>query len=154
MFRRAMANQSTSPNFVLVTIRDARRGSTRLVCVEAPFLEGALQREHRLDSSDAGRRQLRHLILSSSDWTYTLSKPDALANVSPRYSPEVLEKVRALLSSRSNAELKRPETLDDLYVGKRGESYQAYRNAIAHVLLERGILCKRGCIAGELIVDR
>ena len=153
MFRAAIANDSTAPNYLLVTIRDGRSGSSRLVCVEAPFLEGALHREHDLDYSESGRRRVRQLILASRDRVFTLSQPAALANVAPRYSPGVLAEVRSVLSSRSDAQL-RSGSLDWLYASKPSDSYSAYRDAAAHVLLERGILCGRGCVVGNLYVGQ
>jgi hypothetical protein len=153
MFRAALANDSTAPNYVLVTIRDGRNRSSRLVCIEAPFLEGALHREHGLDYSESGQRRVRQLILASPDRIYTLSQPGALANVAPRYSPAVLAEVRSMLSSRSDAQL-RSASLDWLYVRRPSDSYSAYRDAAAHVLLERGILCGRGCVVGNLYVGQ
>lgn len=152
MFRAALENHSTAPNYVLVTIRDGRDGSSRLVCVEAPFLEGALHREHALDYSESGERRVQQL-LTNPNRVYTLSQPAALANVAPRYSPQVLTEVRSILFSRSDAQL-RSASLDWLYVSKSSESYSAYRDAVAHVLLERGILCGRGCVVGNLYVNQ
>ncbi len=152
MFRAAIDNHSTAPNYVLVTIREGGNGSATLVCIEAPFLEGALHREHDIAYSESGDRDVRKLLFASHDHTYTFSKSEALANVAPRYTPEVLAQVRSTLASRSKAEL-RPELLASLYEGKHGESYAAYRDAIAHVLLERGILCGRGCVVGTLYVE-
>ena len=91
-------------------------------------------------------------LLTNPNRVYTLSQPAALANVAPRYSPQVLTEVRSILSSRSDAQL-RSASLDWLYVSKSSESYSAYRDAVAHVLLERGILCGRGCVVGNLYVD-
>lgn len=39
------------------------------------------------------------------------------------------------------------------YMDRLAQEYSAYRDAIAHVLLERGLLPRRGCIAGFLTVD-
>ena len=153
MFRAAIANDSTAPNYVLITIRDGRNGSSRLVCVEAPFLEGALHREHGLDYSESGQRRARQLIVASRDRVFTFSQPAALANVAPRYSPAVLAQVRSVLSSRTDAQL-RSGSLDWLYASKPSDSYSAYRDAAAHVLLERGILCGRGCVVGNLYVGQ
>jgi len=152
MFRAAMANHSTAPNYVLVTIHDARTDSSRLVCIEAPFLEGALRREHNLENNEAGQRRLLQLVFEPPDRTYSFSKAEALTNVTPRYSPQVLNEVRALFSSRSEAQL-RSGSLDSVYAGKHGESCSAYRDAAAHALLERGILCGRGCDVGNLFIS-
>jgi hypothetical protein len=153
MFRAAIANESTAPNYVLVTIRDERNDSSRLVCIEAPFLEGALHREHGIDYSESGQRRVRQLIFASRDRVYTLSRSDALANVAPRYSPAVLAEVRSMLASRTDAQL-RAAPLDWIYARRSSDSYSAYRDAAAHVLLERGILCGRGCVAGNLYVGQ
>ena len=72
MFHAAMANQSTAPHYVLVTIHDARTDSFRLVCIEAPFLEGALRCEHNVENSEAGQRRLLRLIFEHPDHLHLL----------------------------------------------------------------------------------
>lgn len=153
MFRAALAKHSTAPDYVLVTIRNARTGSSHLVCVESGSLEAALHIEHRQPWNEFGARRVDQLLAASRDRTYTFSDSAALAHVTPSYSPELLAKVRSILSSRSNAQL-RSESLDWLYVGKPFRKYTAYRDAAAHVLLEHGILCARGCIASNLVVEQ
>jgi hypothetical protein len=152
MFRAALAKHSTSPDYVLATVRDARTGSSRVVCVESGSLEAALHIEHRQPWNEFGSRRVAQLLAASPDRTYTFSDPAALAHVTASYSPELLAKVRSILSSHSNAQL-RSEPLGWLYVGKPLRAYTAYRDAAAHVLLERGILCARGCVVSNLIVD-
>ncbi len=153
MFRKAVAHSTTAPYYVLLSIRDGRDGSTRMVCTDAPFLLGALHREHALGWDEAGRREALTLALASEDFTFTLSKPDALANVSAHYSPEVLAEVRQRLRTRTDAQLRRAKTLEPIYVEKTGPAWRAYRDATAHVLLERGILCGHGDWAPVLWVE-
>jgi hypothetical protein len=124
MFRAAIAKHSTSPDFVLVTVRDARSSSSQMVCVEAPSLEAALHVEYRMPYNELGARRIEELLFASPDRVYSFSKPAALAYVTPSYSREVLAKVRSILSSRSDAQL-RSASLDSLYVGKPYRAYEA-----------------------------
>ena len=67
-------------------------GSSQLVCMEAPFLEGALHREHDHDYGESGQRRVRELIFGSRNRVFTLSQPPALASVAPDIRPRCLLK--------------------------------------------------------------
>ena len=145
MFVRALANSSTAPDFVLITVVDARDESTRTVCTVAPFLKGALHIELGIPYDEDGRRQVRELALKQSDRVFRFSKPDALRNVQPGYTSRQLDSVRVLIAERPDSDLLDKRFVKTLYM-RRGGS----RNAVAHALLERGINCVRGCVVGDL----
>src|SRR6478735_8493073 len=46
MFCSALGNSSTSPNYIVVTVKSILTGETKEICTEAPFIEGAAGREN------------------------------------------------------------------------------------------------------------
>jgi hypothetical protein len=83
--------------------------------------------------------------------------------VQPYYSAAVLARVRQLLAPRTNAQLiddgmlhaERPRyRLAEIYAKRDRKSYAAYRDATAHVLLERGILVGMDDISGMLYTEK
>ena len=159
LYVRALKNQSTAPNYVLITLVDKRTGSSRVACTEAPFLLGAIHQEHELAYDENGERKAMSLALTQQDRTFTFSNPRAIKNVQPRYTEKQLEEMRGAVQECSDHELRRGLTPEDtdlqrkLFGTNRERSYGAYRDAVAHLLLERGLLPRRGCIAGWLTVD-
>jgi hypothetical protein len=151
LFRRALENHSTAPNFVLITLI-AADGSRRAACIPAPFLLGALARERHVGLEEALR-----LALSQPDLAFRFKDPEAIRNVRPSYTEALLAEVRERLKRRSRPELLAgfggSGPLDSLYSGYRGEEYAARRDAIAHVLIERGLLPGQGDPAGFLTVE-
>lgn len=157
MFVRALDNSSTAPDFVLITVVDARSGETRIVCTLASGLEGALHMEFGIPYDETGVRRVHDLALQQPDRIFRFSNPEALAHVSPDYSSKDLDVIRAETASRSDSELLNYELIQSLYMRKylyltnhRIEMRGRYKHAVAHVLLERGISCRRGCIMADL----
>jgi hypothetical protein len=146
MYRRGLANQSTAPLFVLVTLVDTKSGSERAACVDAPFLLGAIHIEHRLSYDDAGTSKAMAIALNQPDRRFSFKSAEALANVQPMYSAEVADSMRGKLTGKSDAQLR--EGLETY----KGELHLLYRpkgihktnvadlHAVCEVLLERGIL--------------
>jgi len=177
MYRRALANHSTAPLFVLITLRDVS-GTERLVCIPADFLIGAIQREYHLEFDMAGERRMQEIAIGQPGRVFAFSVPEARKNVEPRYSAAILAEVKAVLDSESASELleqmRRQPVYDmnhmDLkslraafdasaspaqkfaYKETKDAGHGAYRDAVAHVLLEHGILAGIGDISGRLYV--
>lgn len=163
MFRRAIQQGqtlgATGPLYVLVTLRDPSSSAERAAATPAPFLLGAIDIENHLDfpdpehppkNDDAIRAKLQRkelqIALSQPDRMFRFRNPQARRNVGPRYTPAVLAHVRQQLSGRSRSAIlaaarARNSWLHHLYTSKRDlASFRAYRDAVAHTLLERGIL--------------
>jgi hypothetical protein len=163
MFRRSLDQAQTfttaGPLYVIITLRDPSRGTERTAAIAAPFLFGAIDFEHHLpvpdpehppknDAEITAKRQRKELqiALSQPDRTFTFLNRQARKNVAPRYTPEVFAKVRHQLSLRSRGEIiaavhAKGSWLHRLYLSKRNwAEIQGYKDAVAHVLLERGIL--------------
>lgn len=161
MFRAALDNQSTAPNYVLVMIVAQEKGhaSPRLICTTANFLEGAIHQEYGLAYDEAGVQKTRNILLAKTDRTFVLTKPPAIKNVPCYYTEDQLSEVREILRSKTNdelthefdpGELRRKLTYSHV-MDKKAD--KAYRDAIAHVLLERGILCGMGCVSDATYIS-
>jgi hypothetical protein len=177
MYRRALAIHSTSPVFVLITLRDVS-GSERLVCVPADFLIGAIQKEYHLEYGGEGERRMQQIATDQPGRVFTFSVPGARENVEPSYSPAILAEVKGALDSDSASELReqmrrRPvydknhmdvKSLQSAfdasaspaqkleYKKTKDAGHYAYRDAVAQVLLEHGILAGIHDIGGDLYV--
>ena len=163
MFRTAMAkdnlaishSMSLSPLYVLITLRDPKTHQERKVCTLASFLQGSITEEHHLQNDTAGERKAFDIAMSAPNRAFEFMSRKARENVAPIYTPQQLEHVRQLLRGRSRAQLRREAPIDPfkepnqqsyvvkIYrreIGKKFWSSDAYMVAVAHVLLERGIL--------------
>lgn len=147
MFRKAFENTSTAPDFILVTIRDGRTGEQSTRCIESNFLLGSIHKENGIDYDEAGTARVLAIALKHFQEPVTLMNREALKNVLPRYTPEQLAAARKVLGEASAAQLKGRGFIDKLC---NGSAPQLEREAAAHVLLEHGIRCGRGCMTGGL----
>jgi hypothetical protein len=158
LFTRAIQNDSTAPNYVLITVVNDKTKEAGLVCTEAPFLLAAIHRERQITYDHPGVRKVKDLALAQTNRTFQFSREDALKNITHYYNEAMLIEMRSALKRFSNEEIRKGfrgdgQGLDKLYMQKPSQQYSAYRDAIAHVLLERGLLPRRGCVAGYLTVD-
>ena len=176
MFRRslyqAQALTTTGPLYIIITLRDPSRGTERTAAIPGPFLFGAIDLEYHLPVPDPehppknadeirAKRQRKELqiALSQPDRAFIFRNQLARKNVAPRYTPEIFAKVRHQLSFRSRGEIiaaarANESWLHRLYTSKQNwAEIRAYKNAVAHALLERGILVgQEDDYAGKLYV--
>ena len=173
MFRTAMAkdnmavsgSMSLSPLYVLITLRDPKTHQEREICTLASFLTGAIIEEHHLDYDNAGERKAFDIAMSTANRVFEFKKRKARGNVTPIYTPQQLEHVRQLLRGRSRAQLRREAPIDpfkepnqqsyvvQIYrreIGKKFWSSDALMVAVAHALLERGILVGDAHFGGSI----
>lgn len=158
LFAKAIQNRSTAPNYVLVTIVNDNTKEVRQGCVLAPFLLGALHDEQQIPYDAASIRKVEELALSNKEKIFHFKNGIALNNVRATYTPEILDEMRTALKSYSEKELRdgfngSETALMNLYMSKPGKLYLAYRDTIACVLLERGLLPRCGCVVGTLSID-
>jgi hypothetical protein len=149
LFVHALRNNSSAPEYVLFTLRSPGRAD-QVVCAEAPFLLGALQTE-----LGPGKDAVKFAEGRAETRLFELKQPRAIHNVGPHYSAEILAEVRGKLSGLGREALtlqlrSRDSPLHKLYKGKHGGEWQAYRNAVAHVLLSQGVPVGRGDPVGDL----
>lgn len=160
LFEKAILNDSTAPSYVLVKVCNVQTEISRMICTEAPFLLGAIHIEYNIPYDRAGSEQAIHFALANNGKVFRFSKPNAIESVKPRYSFEVLLEVRKLLEPLSDQELLMGfhtgnNSLHKIYEN-RDKDYGQYRDAVACVLLERGIpsSSRRGCVSGNLIINQ
>jgi hypothetical protein len=157
MFRRAMFKDNLavsgvmgmSPLYVLITLRD-RHGHDRTVCTASSFLYGAIHRQYALPYDTAGERRAFEIAMSAPNRVFMFTDRKAVANVQPLCTEKQVARVRERLAAKTRAQLRaetEPEESDvthvyrRIYAGRRGFwQSDALRDAVAHVLLERGVL--------------
>lgn len=149
-FEAAVSNISTSPSYVMVTIADANTGLERQICTTANFLAGAIHFEYGLGNDHAGVKRATELALSNTSHRFVFTKQAALDNVRIDFSPQDLDNVRTWLAPVSN---------QDLMAGahpwtQRESPYYAhrYRDAVACVLIERGLSPYQADLSGQVVV--
>lgn len=151
MYRYALNDDSTAPLYVLVSLREGK-GDVRQICIPASFLLGAIHMEEHLDYDPKGEQKALDLAVEQYNKVFSFTDSKARKNVQPRYSPEVLAEVRKLLASVPDSQLRTGNyDLRRIYF-KRDEKYGAYCDAVAHTLLERGILAGIADITGQLYI--
>ena len=108
------------------------------------FLLGAIHREHRLPYTQEGQDAALAIALRTSGQLFSFSKRRALKNIPRYYTPSVLAEVRAGLSAFSTAALLEGFSihgdLHEIYSCLPHPTAHAYEYAVAHVLLERGLI--------------
>jgi len=150
MFRQALANRSTSPDYVLITVTTPG-GKPRDICITANFFLGAIHREHGFSYSEDGQKRALAIALQQPNRTFMFTKPAAIHNLADYETSEALADVRRRFTSKSDSELLDRKFIDSLTQKHSMAGHMAYRDATAHALLERGIECRMGCIADFLI---
>ena len=163
LFQKALKNESTATNYILINVVNDKTGKTTVVCTEAPFLLGAIHREYKIAFDKPGSAKALAIALSGAKaappLTFHFSNPDALKNLTQYSRLEQVAEMRAALRPYSNkqivARLKGDGAgLDKLYTDRKAPDYNAYKDALAQALLERGLLPERGCYVGTLTVAR
>jgi hypothetical protein len=152
MFRKAVVEDSTSPFYLLFTLHDPKTGADRVICTVGNGLVGAIHFEHHLDFDEAGQKTARQIALTTPGHRFTFTSRKALHTVRPYYSERVLDEVRLLVARLSPAQLKRLNPLSGIYNKKDQDAYNAYREATAHAMLERGVLVYMDDIAGGVYI--
>jgi hypothetical protein len=174
MFRRAMAEDniavsgsvSLSPLYVLITVRDAETGHDRQTCTLSTNLMAAIAEEYHLDLfSDA--RKIFDIAIAAPNRVFTFKNEKAREIVAPAYTSQELAAVQKSLGGKSRKELCREANVDlsrspdrqssltKIYRRNKGNEFwssASYRVAVAHVLLEHGILVGEAHDTGTLFV--
>jgi hypothetical protein len=150
-FSAAIHNDSTSPDYVLITVVDDATGQARTGCNTANLLLGAIHMEYGLAYDAAGIANAKNVALTNPRHLFHFSKPEALSNIAFRYSPHDIEVARQLIHPLTDEQLRKAFSM-------RGElnetSSNAERDARACALIERGWRVRMADISGELILER
>ncbi len=141
-FERAINDSSTSPYYVLITVKDSTTNQSTTYCTLANFLLGAIHREYDLGFDTEGGKQAQKIAIENSDHVFSFGRTEALKNVHVRYSPTDLESARISLTERGLS-----NTIDSIF------SY-GYRDAVACLLIEQGYSPWVADRSGKLKLER
>lgn len=148
LFARALANDSTAPDYVLITVVDPQTHTKRPVCTTANLFLGAIHCEHGPGYTEA---EIKAIALKQRDRIFVFARKAALHNLADYATPQALADVRKIFASKSDLELLERTFIESLTVMRRNIPYKeavahhmAYRDAVARALLERGIGCTMG----------
>lgn len=128
--------------FVLITLINHEDGSQRQVCALEAGLLGAIHLQQNIDYDERGRQRAEQIALRHWNQPFSFTNSEAFNAVKASYTASQLAEVRERLSKYDKSALSKQ--LDDpsspvheMYSHPYRESY---RDAVAHVLLENGIL--------------
>ncbi|MBC8869320.1 MAG: HEAT repeat domain-containing protein [Planctomycetes bacterium] len=152
-YKRALDSYvSSGPRYVLVTVVNSTTGERRLACIEPEFLLSAIHKEKGLTRDEEGWKRSMAFALDQKDRTFRFSDPEAYKQACPRYTPEILaevqERVKGMTTDEIVKEMRNQESA--LYRFCFREKDPPCLAPMAHVLMERGIACGRGCKPGLL----
>jgi hypothetical protein len=149
-FAAAIHDNSTSPVYVLITVVNDATGEARTGCNTANLLLGAIHMEYGLAYDAAAVANAQNMALTNTSHVFHFSKPEALANVAFRYSPDDMAAARRLIEPLNDQQLR--EGFSD-----RGElqvSSLAVQDARACALIERGLWVRMADRTGKLLLGR
>jgi hypothetical protein len=144
---------SSSHLYVLITVRDSK-GRSQETCIGENTLNAAIAAEHHLDTVN-DERKIFSLAMSAPNRVFEFKNKKACALVKRMYSERELARIRQLVQGKSQRELRKQAQVDlmkdpneqseltKIYrrtVGQRLRISDPLRLAVAHVLLENGIL--------------
>jgi hypothetical protein len=145
---------STSGLYVLITICDRNTGTDRTICTGANFLAGAIHMEYHLPYDLAGERKEFEIAMHAPGRRFCFRSRKAAANLGVDYTPDTLAEVRRRLAHTSRAQLLAEVDRQGRLQETGWWHTRKYQTAVAHVLLERGILVGWADITGALFLDR
>lgn len=157
-FESALRNTTTAPNYVVVAV-EFGNDKKQTICVETPFLLGAIHHEYELPYDDSGIEKVIKIALSKSQDTFRFSNEKAIENIRIKYTAELLTEIRSFFSTISKEDIltnhifpSDSSKFNDLYIDKSGNNRHIPNEAIAHVIIEKGLMAGRGCIAPYIYV--
>lgn len=142
---------TTSPPYVKIVVVNASTGDEQIICTTANLLAGALHIQHGLSYDLNGRKQAEKIALSNISHRFTFDEP-AIRNLPSAFTLDELHEVRKKFSPLSNEELIEGfspvgGTLHRAFPDRR------YRQAIACVLIERGLSPYQADITGQVRIQ-
>ena len=164
MFRKGLDEGFTvtsAPHFILIRL-GGEQGPPRVICLPGSFLEGAIHEEYKIPYTVRGVEQAREIAKANWNKVFVFRNRKARRNIQPRYDSKTLESAREqvarIMASRNNLSSKQSTILEKLIVdrmdqGESAEKTYAFRDAVAHALLERGILVRESDLTGGLRID-
>ena len=157
-YERAISDNSTSPYFVLVTIKDDISRNVFTGCVTANFLKGAIFREIGGDwgpTEDIEKRQAvlaamriaDEIALKSTNHEFHFSKQAAIDNVRLQYTEDELIQARQAVKSLGLKAMA-PNSPERRSLGKL-----QWSAALACAIIEAGGSARRADITSEVYAE-
>ena len=154
----AAKNASTAPSYVLITAINAKTGERLLTTVTSTGLHQSLVVENRFDKRDF--KKISMLIDEHPDLTFQFDNQVAFEWLRPEYL-EWINEARKALTGLSDEQIyagfRNHGELHKLYNTESSQadnSFYERQQAIAHVLLERGLYPGRGDYVPSLYLSR
>ncbi len=146
MFVKAIDDNSTAPYYVVIKVKDMKAGIEKEICTEAPFLCGAIYKELNCNIFQSDSIAKTH-----SDRYFEFNNDSALWNISfDLYSAKDLADYKSTINMVS--------LINDIKSGEiKGKTFLDKNNRLknqrmfSHLLINQGIMVRRGCIAGNMI---
>jgi hypothetical protein len=142
-FEAAIKNHSTAPPYVLITVVDDRTNTQRTTCTTSNLFMGAIHFEHGLGFDAKGQAEAERIALTNRSHVFHFSKAKALENIPSSFTESDLKVIRAKLAPLTIDQLRKGFSgsgeLHSIYRVQPWERHQAYRDATACVLIERGL---------------
>lgn len=154
MYQAALDSDSTAPDHILIAILEGRAKTPSLRCIEAPFLKGAIHTEFGIPYDEAGSKKILDLARGCYGRALPLSKHEAIENVSVDHTDADLAAARAAVAKLSRRQLYSREAINRLIGLYPDSTIHLPRQAVAHALLEKGVMTTRGCIGADLTPHR
>jgi hypothetical protein len=146
MYVKGIETFSTAPYYIVIKIKNQNSGDLKELCTEAPFLSGAIKREFNCDYSQADSLAIAH-----KDRYFEFSNDSALWNISyDLYSISDLEKYEKSINlDEMVAEIKSQKLKGKTF--PMSDTRKDKQVMLAHLLFNKGIMTRRGCVAGNIV---
>jgi hypothetical protein len=157
MYRKAIVEQSTAPLYVLFRVHDPKTGQDKVMCTTTNLFMGAIHMEYGLDYDSVGEKRGLTIALQQPGHRFTFKKRKALRNLESADTPQILAEARQHLKNMSDMQIRQLVTnqrLDSWCERVPKGQWSNCQAAIAHVLLERGMLVGHGDYVPELYLER
>ena len=149
MFLAALENESTAPNYVLITVTDLKTNETKEICTEAPFIEGTMHRELNLGHDKESIKKVMEVLTQQKNLHFSFQNEKALKNISFfEYDTTKLADVRKKYDVDLIIDkVQKKGKYEFSFNGNRLE--QLY---ISHLFLQKDITVRHGDIAGNYLI--
>jgi len=140
MFCSALNNISTTPNYVVVIVKNIKTGEIKEICTEATLLCGAVNK----------RSGKTNLIINCKKYEtryFEFSKKKALNNISfDLYTKEDLNSFAETINIKDIVDqVKSNKLTSKTFTGSRKEQIM-----FAHLMFNNGVMMTSGCYAGNI----
>lgn len=138
MFCSALDNLSTSPNYLVVAVKNKKTGEMKEVCTETPFIQGAMGRETGNSTINCENYKTRY---------FEFSKDSALWNIGfDLYTKSELDKFAKTINVGDIVQqVKIGKLTSKTFMGERKEQIM-----FAHLMFNNGVMVRRSCVVGNI----